>query len=71
MVGWPSSMPTERSQTQASPPVWLATTLSSRSRTGSARALSVRGQLDRRVRGQGFAHQRRGVATGHLGQRQQ
>ena len=34
-------MPTERSQTQASPPVWLATTLNSRSRTGSDNALSL------------------------------
>ncbi len=41
MVGWPTSMPAERSQTQASPPVWLATTLSSRSRTGSDNALSL------------------------------
>ena len=41
MVGWLSSIPTDRSQTHASPPAWLATTLSSRSLTGSDSALSL------------------------------
>ena len=41
MVGWVSSIPADRSQTHASPPVWLATTLSSRNRTGSERAFSL------------------------------
>ena len=41
MVGWLRSIPTDRSQTHASPPAWLATTLSSRSLTGSDSALSL------------------------------
>lgn len=40
MVGWLTSMPADRSHTQDSPPVWLATTLSRRSRTGSEIAFS-------------------------------
>ncbi len=41
MVGWVSSIPADKSQTQASPPSWLATTLSRRNRTGSDRAFSL------------------------------
>ena len=41
MVGWVSSIPADKSQTQASPPSWLATTLSRRKRTGSDSALRV------------------------------
>ncbi len=41
MVGWLTSIPADKSHTQASPPVWLATTLSRRNRTGSDSAFSV------------------------------
>ncbi len=41
MVGWLTSIPADKSQTQASPPVWLATTLNRRNRTGSDSAFSV------------------------------
>ncbi len=41
MVGWVSSNPADRSQTHASPPAWLATTLSRRKRTGSDSAFRV------------------------------
>ena len=41
MVGWVSSIPADKSQTQASPPSWLATTLSRRNRTGSDSAFNV------------------------------
>ena len=40
-MGWETSTPTEMSQTQASPPAWLAIAENSCSRTGSARALSL------------------------------
>ena len=40
MVGWDRSKASARSQTQASPSTWEATSDSSRSRTGSASALS-------------------------------
>ena len=40
MVGCVTSKSPEMSQTQASPPAWLATELNSRNLTGSARALS-------------------------------
>src|SRR5260370_1102194 len=40
IVGWDSSNAPVRSQTQASPPGWLATSDISLSRTGSARAFS-------------------------------
>jgi hypothetical protein len=41
MVGWLNSIPADRSHTHASPPAWLATTLSSRSRTGSESAFNL------------------------------
>ena len=47
MVGWLTSIPADKSQTQASPPSWLATTLSRRNRTGSDSAFSVVRQLGR------------------------
>lgn len=42
MVGCERSNESEISQTHASPPEWLATMLSSRSRTGSPNALNIR-----------------------------
>ncbi len=41
MVGWDTSNGPVRSQTQASPPSWEAISESSRSRTGSDRALNI------------------------------
>ena len=45
MVGWLNSIPTDRSQTQASPPAWLATTLSSRKPDRVGQRLELTGQL--------------------------
>jgi hypothetical protein len=41
MVGWLNSIPADRSHTHASPPAWLATTLSRRSRIGSDNAFNL------------------------------
>ena len=70
MVGWLTSIPTEMSQTHASAPMWLATELSSRNFTGSARAFQLHGYLGCCLDGQRFADQRRERASGRVGQRQ-
>jgi hypothetical protein len=70
MVGWLTSIPTEMSQTHASAPMWLATELSSRNFTGSARAFQLHGHHGCCLDGQRFADQRRERASGRVGQRQ-
>ena len=58
MVGWLTSIPADKSQTQASPPSWLATTLSRRNRTGSDSAFSVAANWVGRFGREWLAHKR-------------
>ena len=70
MVGWVSSIPADKSQTQASPPSWLATTLSRRNRTGSDSAFSCGRQLDGRFSREWLTHKRDEGTPWLRGQRQ-
>ena len=64
IVGWDRSKASLRSHTQASPSAWEATSESSRSRTGSASALTQRGDPLRLLGAERLLGQRRAAGDG-------